>query len=136
MHYGKQVFVDEINKWRDQSPHIDEKQAHSSPIMARHNNFVMLAVLAYLVGLAFCQEQILVQNAKQNNLVDIQFFADSNFQQTRTPFAYFDFPAIQQGSCTQCENFQVLSAIILSSEWDQCADSPVPLYFKNGVWLA
>ncbi|KAK9904120.1 hypothetical protein WJX75_005010 [Coccomyxa subellipsoidea] len=74
--------------------------------MARHNNFVMLAALAYLVGLAFCQEQILVQNAKQNDLVDIQFFADSNFQQTRTPFAYFDFPAIQQGSCTQCENFQ------------------------------
>jgi hypothetical protein len=108
--------------------------------MARHNNFVMLAALAYLVGLAFCQEQILVQNAKQNDLVDIQFFADSNFQQTRTPFAYFDFPAIQQGSCTQCENFQVLSAIILESDlssyWDQCAENPVPLYLKYGVWLA
>lgn len=77
-------------------------------IMARNNVSPLLAVVACLLGLASAQEQILLQNAKQKNLVDVQFFADSNFQQTRTPFAYFDFPAIQQGSCTQCENFQVL----------------------------
>ncbi|EIE22651.1 hypothetical protein COCSUDRAFT_42308 [Coccomyxa subellipsoidea C-169] len=74
--------------------------------MARHCDFVFVVAVTCLLRLAFGQEQILLQNAKQNNLVDIQFFADSNFQQTRTPFAYFDFPAIQQGSCTQCEDFQ------------------------------
>jgi len=77
-------------------------------MMARINVAALLAVVACLLGLALAQEQILLQNAKQKNLVDVQFFADSNFQQTRTPFAYFDFPAIQQGSCTQCEDFQVL----------------------------
>ncbi|BDA45773.1 hypothetical protein COCOBI_07-5600 [Coccomyxa sp. Obi] len=72
--------------------------------MARHSVVVLLAVLSCILKLGLSQEQVLVQNAQQKNLVDVQFFADTNFQQTRTPFAYFDFPAIQQGSCTQCEN--------------------------------
>ncbi len=88
------------------------QEAHCVSSMARHCDFVFVVAVTCLLRLAFGQEQILLQNAKQNNLVDIQFFADANFQQTRTPFAYFDFPAIQQGSCTQCEDFQVCSSCL------------------------
>lgn len=53
------------------------------------------------------QQPDLVNSARQRNVVDVQFFADPNFQQTNTPFAYYDFPPIQDGSCSACEDFPV-----------------------------
>jgi len=57
------------------------------------------------------QDQNLVASAKMRNVVDVQFFADSNFQLINTPFAYYDFPAIQVGSCSACEDFPVCLSV-------------------------
>ena len=83
--------------------------SHPASIMARHA--IAVAVTALLLGLALqpssAQQQDLVNSAKQRNVVNVQFYADSNLQQTMTPFAYYDFPAIQAGSCSACEDFPV-----------------------------
>lgn len=100
-----------LRSGKSHAPPLEENQRRrrnrTAGIMARNSVIVMLSVLSCVLKLGLSQEQVLVQNAQQKNYVDVQFFADTNFQQTRTPFAYFDFPAIQQGSCTQCEDFPV-----------------------------
>ncbi|CAL5220303.1 g2289 [Coccomyxa viridis] len=69
----------------------------------------MLAAVVLVLALASkpaaAQDPGLVASAKQRNVVDVQFFADPNFQQINTPFAYYDFPPIQTGSCSACEDF-------------------------------
>ncbi len=74
---------------------------------------LVITVAAVVLALALAskpsgaQDPGLVNSAKQRTVVDVQFFADSNFQQTNTPFAYYDFPPIQAGSCSACEDFPV-----------------------------
>ena len=74
------------------------------------SNAAAFAVLAAVLAPAIAQEQDLVASARQANVVNVQFFADSNFQQTNTPFAYYNFPAISAGSCSACEDFPVRQA--------------------------
>ena len=69
-----------------------------------------LAVLAVMLAPAIAQQQDLVNSARQANVVNVQFFADSNFQQMNTPFAYYNFPAISAGYCSPCEDFPVRQA--------------------------
>ena len=69
-----------------------------------------IAVLAVLLAPATAQQQDLVASARQANVINVQFFADSNFLQTKTPFAYYNFPAISAGSCSACEDFPVSPA--------------------------
>ena len=82
-------------------------------IMAR----LLVTIAALVLALALAskssdaQQPDLVASAKQRNVVDVQFFADSNFQQVNTPFAYYDFPAIQAGSCSACEDFPVSDSL-------------------------
>ena len=72
-----------------------------------------LALAAVILALALAskpsdaQQPDLVSSARQRNVVDVQFFADPNFQQANTPFAYYDFPPIQDGTCSACEDFPV-----------------------------
>ncbi len=78
-------------------------------IMVRLTITLVAIVLALAVASrpAAAQDPGLVNSAKQRNVVDVQFFADPNFQQINTPFAYYDFPPIQAGSCSACEDFPV-----------------------------
>ena len=69
-----------------------------------------LAVLAAVLALASAQQPDLVASARQANVINVQFFADANFQQVKTPFAYYNFPAISAGSCSACEDFPVSQA--------------------------
>ena len=85
---------------------------------------IMLAAVVLALALASkpaaAQDPGLVNSAKQRNVVDVQFFADSNFQQINTPFAYYDFPPIQAGSCSTCEDFPVsigLAQMGLAETW-------------------
>ncbi|CAK0782853.1 hypothetical protein CVIRNUC_006048 [Coccomyxa viridis] len=64
-----------------------------------------LAVIAAVLAPANAQQQDLVASARQANVINVQFFADANFQQVKTPFAYYNFPAISAGSCSACEDF-------------------------------
>ena len=66
-----------------------------------------LAVLAAVLAPASAQQQDLVASARQANVINVQFFADADFQQVKTPFAYYNFPAISAGSCSACEDFPV-----------------------------
>ena len=83
---------------------------------------LMMAVAAVILALALAskpsgaQDPGLVNSAKQRTVVDVQFFADSNFQQTNTPFAYYDFPPIQAGSCSACEDFPVSARLPTSHQ--------------------
>ena len=69
-----------------------------------------LAVIAAVLAPANAQQQDLVASARQANVINVQFFADANFQQVKTPFAYYNFPAISAGSCSACEDFPVSQA--------------------------
>jgi nitrate reductase cytochrome c-type subunit len=89
---------------------------------------VLWAVTVAILVPSLCQERVLQQNAKQNNLVDVQFFADPYYQETRTPFFYSDFPPITPGSCTQCVNFPVSFFLCLECTAAHCIqvkESPV-----------
>jgi hypothetical protein len=84
--------------------------------MARLESMLALAAivaLALSVQPSHAQQTDLVNSARQRNVVNVQFFADPNFQQTHTPFAYYDFPPINAGSCSACEDFPVCFQLCL-----------------------
>jgi hypothetical protein len=70
-------------------------------------SLLVAALVLAAAALAAAQDQTFVQQAQKQDLVDVQFFADANFQMVHTPWAYYDFQPIQVGACTACTDFQV-----------------------------
>ena len=72
---------------------------------------LLVAALLAAAALTAAQDQTFLQQAQKQDLVDVQFFADANFQMVHTPWAYYDFQPIQVGTCTACTDFQVRRAL-------------------------